>query len=157
MDHHAAISGEGPKINLCLEFMKAIFGLSNHTIQSITFASMSKRDPNYDKRNFESVEKLKKKFCDLLGPRGIFLYPSGASVAKNHIHTYVDCYNFGYTCVFNVLGVPVTQCPLGLNKDGLPLGVQVVAAPYNDHLTLAVAKELESAFGGWVSPCKIEV
>jgi len=28
----------------------------------------------------------------------------------------------------------------------------VVAAPYNDHLCFAVAKELERAFGGWVPP-----
>ncbi|XP_026669099.1 LOW QUALITY PROTEIN: fatty-acid amide hydrolase 2-like [Ceratina calcarata] len=29
---------------------------------------------------------------------------------------------------------------------------QVVAAPYNDHLCLAVARELEKAHGGWVPP-----
>jgi len=28
----------------------------------------------------------------------------------------------------------------------------VIAAPYNDHLCFAVAKELETAFGGWVPP-----
>lgn len=29
---------------------------------------------------------------------------------------------------------------------------QVIAAPYNDHLCLAVARELEKVFGGWVPP-----
>lgn len=56
--------------------------------------------------------------------------------------------------IFNVLGLPVTQCPLGLSSEGLPLGFQLVAASYNDRLTLAVARYLEEAFGGWVPPGK---
>jgi fatty acid amide hydrolase 2 len=34
----------------------------------------------------------------------------------------------------------------------VPLGVQVVAAHGNDHLTVAVARYLERVFGGWVPP-----
>lgn len=54
-----------------------------------------------------------------------------------------------------MLKFPVTQVPLGLSKEGLPLGIQVVAAPYQDHLAIAVAKELEKAFGGYVPPFKV--
>lgn len=61
-----------------------------------------------------------------------------------------------YTAIFNVLHVPVTQVPLGLAKNGMPLGLQIVAGPYNDHVTIAVAQELEQAFGGWVPPCPID-
>lgn len=32
---------------------------------------------------------------------------------------------------------------------------QVVGNLHNDHLTLAVAAELERAFGGWVSPSPV--
>ncbi|KAG8253321.1 hypothetical protein J6590_036843 [Homalodisca vitripennis] len=32
---------------------------------------------------------------------------------------------------------------------------QVVATPYNDHLCIAVAQELENAFGGYVPPCAV--
>ena len=48
--------------------------------------------------------------------------------------------------------MPVTQVPLGLGDDGLPLGVQVAAGDGNDHLSIAVALELEKVFGGWVPP-----
>ena len=37
-------------------------------------------------------------------------------------------FNYAYTGVWNVVGVPVTQVPLGLDKNGLPLGVQVKTA-----------------------------
>ena len=56
------------------------------------------------------------------------------------------------TAVFNLVGVPVTQVPLGLNPGGLPLGVQVAAAPDRDHVAIATAVALERAFGGWVPP-----
>lgn len=51
-----------------------------------------------------------------------------------------------------MLGLPVTQCPLGVGEEGLPLGVQVVAGKLQDHLTLAVALHLEKMFGGWKDP-----
>ena len=56
------------------------------------------------------------------------------------------------TAVFNLLGLPATQVPLGLNAAGLPLGVQVVGGMDRDHVTIAVALELERVFGGWVPP-----
>ena len=57
-----------------------------------------------------------------------------------------------FTAVFNVLELPVTQVPLGLNARGLPLGVQVAARRGADHRTVAAALVLEGACGGWVPP-----
>lgn len=54
--------------------------------------------------------------------------------------------------ILNTLGLPVTQCPLGLGEEGLPLGVQVVAGKLQDHLSLEVALFLEKTFGGWRNP-----
>jgi fatty acid amide hydrolase 2 len=54
----------------------------------------------------------------------------------------------------NVLELPVTQVPLGLDRRGLPLGVQVVGIHGHDHVTVAVARALEQAFGGWVPPLR---
>lgn len=50
------------------------------------------------------------------------------------------------------MSVPSTSVPMGLNAEGLPLGVQIVAAQDNDHLSLACALELEKRIGGWVPP-----
>ena len=48
--------------------------------------------------------------------------------------------------------MPVTEVPLGLDDAGLPLGVQVAAGIDRDHVAIAVAMELERAFGGWTPP-----
>ena len=54
--------------------------------------------------------------------------------------------------MFNLAGTPVTEIPLGLCERGLPLGVQIAAARDHDHVSIAVALELERVFGGWVAP-----
>ncbi|CAL1678283.1 unnamed protein product [Lasius platythorax] len=96
--------------------------------------------------------KAKQFLEEKLGDNGVLFYPSAPFPASYHYSTYLRPFNFGYWCLFNVLRFPVCQVPLGLDKEGLPVGIQVVAAPYNDHLCFAVAKELEATFGGWVPP-----
>ena len=91
------------------------------------------------------------------GPRGqyqgtVLLYPTHPKIAPYHSHPIFTPFNFAYTGLFNALRFPVTQCPVGLSREGLPMGLQVVAAPYEDHLSLAVARALEEKFGGWANP-----
>jgi Asp-tRNA(Asn)/Glu-tRNA(Gln) amidotransferase A subunit family amidase len=83
---------------------------------------------------------------------GVLLHPPFASLAPLHGRTYGRLYVLHPMAVFNLAGVPVTQVPLGLGSRELPLGVQVAAAPGRDHVSIAVAMELERVFGGWVPP-----
>ncbi len=83
---------------------------------------------------------------------GVLLHPPLASVAPRHGHTYGRFLVTQPMAVFNLAAVPVTQVPLGLGSRGLPLGVQVAAAPGGDHVSIAVAMELERVFGGWIPP-----
>lgn len=62
----------------------------------------------------------------LLGDDGVLLFPSSPTTAKHHYEPFLHPYNFAYWAIFNVLKLPVTQVPLGLSKDGLPLGIQVL-------------------------------
>jgi amidase len=58
-----------------------------------------------------------------------------------------------YTGVFNSTGWPVVVVRCGSSADGkLPIGVQVVAAPWREDICLAVASYLESKSGGWKRP-----
>jgi amidase len=58
-----------------------------------------------------------------------------------------------YTGVFNSTGWPVVVVRCGSSADGkLPIGLQVVAAPWREDLCLAVAAYLESQSGGWKKP-----
>lgn len=50
-----------------------------------------------------------------------------------------------YTPIHNVAGTPAMSVPLGMSKDGLPIGSQFAAAKGNEAMLLALAYELEAA------------
>jgi fatty acid amide hydrolase 2 len=83
---------------------------------------------------------------------GVLLHPPAPKVAPKHGRTVGRVWWVHPMLVFNLAAVPVTQVPMGLNDRGLPLGVQVAAGPGRDHLSIAVALELERVFGGWIPP-----
>src|SRR5690606_13375693 len=45
---------------------------------------------------------------------------------------------------FNVTGDPAIAVPVGLSQGGLPLGIQLSAAPYAEHILLRIAGALEA-------------
>lgn len=83
---------------------------------------------------------------------GVLLHAAYPSPAPRHRRTYGRPWLMAPTAVFNLAGVPVTEVPMGLSAAGLPLGVQVAAPHGADHLSIAVALELEAVFGGWAPP-----
>lgn len=52
-----------------------------------------------------------------------------------------------YTQWFNTLGAPAAVIPVGRSDEGLPIGVQVAARPFEDEVALAVAGIVDRAFG----------
>ncbi len=82
----------------------------------------------------------------------MLLHPPYSCPAPRHHVPLLKTFHWVYAGVFNVMELPVTQVPLGLSEAGLPLGVQVVGAAGADHVTIAVALELERLVGGWVPP-----
>ena len=63
---------------------------------------------------------------------------------------YLDAWS--YTEWFNLLGTPAVSVPVGSSKEGLPIGVQVSARPWEEELVLSVAEILEKECGGWRRP-----
>ncbi|XP_068910228.1 fatty-acid amide hydrolase 2-like [Tenebrio molitor] len=140
--------------NLALEVIKSCVGLSNYTfnlLQFYVFQQINKAflsDPGYIKKN----EYLKQLFMEKLGHDGVFLYPTFTNSALTHGTFIFKFSGISYLMIFNSLGLPATHVPCGIDKNGLPIGIQVVAAPYQDRLCFAVAEELEKCFGGWIPP-----
>ena len=104
----------------------------------------------------EKYYKLGKLMRDILlkilGNDTILLFPSYMTTVPKHDQPKIYPIGWILQGIFNMMGTPVTQVPLGLNENGLPLGIQIVSAPGNDVITIAVANALEKKFGGWVPP-----
>jgi amidase len=48
--------------------------------------------------------------------------------------------------------LPSTVAPLGLAKDGLPVGVQIITRNYDDYKAIRFAELLEKDIGGFIPP-----
>lgn len=143
-------------INCTWELVKWCVGLSHHTLVAIFTAIAERFGVKYGTPKYqhfvEEKRQLTQEFVDLLGENAVFLYPTHPTPAPYHNEALIRAMNFSYTAVINIMGLPACACPLGLGREGLPIGIQVVANWNQDRLCLAVACELERAFGGWVAP-----
>nr|CAH7720555.1 unnamed protein product [Callosobruchus chinensis] len=100
----------------------------------------------------KKLSEMKAELIKTLGPNGVLLIPTFPTEAHPHGDILRKVLDSGYCIIFNAFGLPVTNCPVKFTKNKLPVGIQVVAAPHNDRLTLAVAAEIEKVFGGWKPP-----
>ncbi|XP_014294805.1 fatty-acid amide hydrolase 2 [Halyomorpha halys] len=147
------LTNQKGKVSLCAEFAKTLICQSDHTLASlmriVDVEVLPLTNPSWAE---SEINTLKKRVSELLGENGVLLFPNCPTEAPYHYVSLLKPYNFAYWAIMNVLKLPATQVPLGLTKNGLPIGVQVVAGLKNDHLCIAVAEELERKFGGWVPP-----
>lgn len=143
-----------------VEVMRYLCLLSPHTLPAILYGILKKTSDNMSKSHTRKMEEknasLKKNLAELLGDNGVLIYPTFVSPAHYQYQIYHKICNTAYMAIFNSLGLPVTQCPMGLNRNGLPIGLQIIANPGCDHLTITLAQEIEKSFGGWQPPTSSE-
>ncbi len=144
-----SLLGYSSNTPLFIEFLKWIFDRSQHTFPALGLATLETgmKQRKHD-RCLRMAGELKDQLQKELGANGILIYPSYTQTAPPHSVPIFSRFNWVYTAIFNVLELPVTQVPMGLSFNGLPLGVQIAAGIGKDHLTIAAALELEKQFGG---------
>jgi amidase len=59
---------------------------------------------------------------------------------------------FSYTMTHNLTGWPAAVVRCGQTADGLPIGVQIAAAPWREDVVLGIALQLDRELGGWQTP-----
>jgi amidase len=69
-----------------------------------------------------------------------------------HGLTYDRLSAFSYTMTYNLTGWPAAVVRAGSSREGLPIGVQIVARPWREDIALAVAVKIERALGGYQRP-----
>jgi fatty acid amide hydrolase 2 len=147
--------GNGKGISGTWEMLRWVTGQSPHTLPAILLAAFE-WSADFPKgrgaRFIEMGDTLRRELHDELGDHGVLLFPSYSRTAPPHYQPLLRPFQWVYTAILNVMHVPATQVPLGLDSQGLPLGIQVAAPHGRDDLSSAVALELERAFGGWVPP-----
>jgi aspartyl-tRNA(Asn)/glutamyl-tRNA(Gln) amidotransferase subunit A len=74
-------------------------------------------------------------------------FPIGEHSAADPIQMYL---NDIFTVTVNMAGLPAISVPAGLNRDGLPLGLQLIGRPFNEEKLFALAAVIERTAGRFV-------
>ena len=102
----------------------------------------------------EQVDAYRSAMLGFMENYDVIVCPVSAFAALPHGESMTDENRSGinYTATYNITGWPSTVVRGGTSPDGLPIGVQVVARPWREDVSLAVAQYLEGALGGWQQP-----
>lgn len=82
----------------------------------------------------------------------LIICPAMPQAAIRHGESNASWFGDTYSDVHNLTGFPAVVVRGGSTDDGLPIGVQLVAAPWREDLALAGARVVEAASGGWRRP-----
>lgn len=146
--------------SLVCEFIKMPIGLSKHTKESLLSILVGQAIPEDPKQAYPLCEKFEKIAQDhkndielRLGDHGVLIMPTLPTIAYKHNEAMLKTHDLRFPCTFNVLQLPTTHATMRLDKrNKMPFGFSIAAKQYQDHLTLAVAEEIEKTFGGWTEP-----
>jgi fatty acid amide hydrolase 2 len=133
------------------ELLRKFLFRSTHTLPAIGLVILEAIPNKYNKHFHTLAHKFYNEIQVLLGHDGVLFFPTfPTSVPVHGWPVLMNTFDYIYCGIINALGLPSTQCPLGLDRQQLPLGIQCIAGRGHDQLTLAVAQEIEKAIGGWV-------
>ena len=101
----------------------------------------------------EDLDQYRSDMIRFMSDYDVIIAPVTAAPARPHGASFEDRNRHAfYTGPYNLTGWPGTVVRCGASSEGLPIGVQIIARPWREDVSLAVAAFLESALGGWQKP-----
>ena len=101
------------------------------------------------KKGMDQVEKLFKNFDFLVMPSAqIFPFKKELKYPEKISGHTLDTYHRWMEVVIlaSLLGLPAISVPVGFNKKGLPMGMQIIGKPGDDLKVVSFAKKYEEIF-----------
>jgi amidase len=102
----------------------------------------------------EEIDTARTRALRFLSRYDAILCPPSHDLARPHGASLADGFEtWSHVTLYNLLGWPGATVRAGTSADGkLPVGVQVVAAPWREDIALALASKIESLCHGFHPP-----
>ena len=101
--------------------------------------------------HFQKWARFNQTMTSFYQDEDIILCPASSLPAPVHGFDQLAEHTLSYTATYNLTGWPVAVVRIG-TADGMPVGIQIVGKPWQEHKVLAVAKFIEDLSGGFHSP-----
>jgi len=123
----------------------------------------AKSSPNDYVKALEFKDEISDAFTNFFNNYDVWITPVSIAPAFKHqkpgIPFEINGYKVPYTKAFipfnfpsTIPGHPIVVIPIGITKNGLPVGVQIHGKKWNDYRLLQIAKELEKFTVGFKIP-----
>ena len=99
------------------------------------------------RQHFIAIDQFRYDMMHFMDDYDVILSPVAATPARVHGETPSHLEDFNYVTVHNLTGWPATVVPCGKSTEGLPVGIQIAARPWQDHVCLALAKKIQTLTG----------
>ncbi len=116
--------------------------------RQVTLAYWGRKHMDHDKL-YGRWDHFRTSLMQFMTRFDLILSPVAPDVAPLYRAVVKPEHQFSYTLPYSLSGSPCAVVRAGGSKEGLPIGVQLVAASWQDALTLRAARAIERALGGW--------
>ena len=103
-------------------------------------------------RSLFTWDRLRRRMLPFIAAYPLVLSPAAEKPAMPHGE---DPGGIPYTLTWSLVGYPAVVVRAGSSAAGMPIGIQIAAAPWREDLALAAAAAVERALGGWRPPTSI--
>jgi amidase len=118
----------------------------------LTEKSLAASD-HVDPALLEAIDEARGQALAFFADYDAILCPPSHALARPHGASHQDSFDdWSYMTIHNLLGWPGVSVRAGSSDSGLPVGVQVVAAPWREDIALALAQRIEALMGGYQQP-----
>ena len=101
----------------------------------------------------EAIDEARGQALSFFEGYDAILCPPSHALARPHGASHLDSFDdWSYMTIHNLLGWPGVSVRAGSSDSGLPVGVQIVAAPWREDIALALAQRIEALMGGYQQP-----
>jgi amidase len=100
----------------------------------------------------EEADAVRGAFRRWMADVDVLVCPAMPQAAIRHGDSNADWFGDTYSDVHNLTGLPAVVVRGGSTRDGLPIGVQLVARAWREDLAIAAARVVEAGSGGWRRP-----
>ena len=101
----------------------------------------------------EAIDEARSCALAIFADYDAILCPPSHALARPHRASHGDSFDdWSYVTIHNLLGWPGASVRAGGSAGGLPVGVQIVAAPWREDIVLALTQKVESLMGGYQRP-----
>lgn len=128
--------------------------LSPLLLEFLELAKKSKLSITELRWSWIKFDQCRRAMLQFMNSYDVIICPVAATVAKEHGKSYKEIRDFSYSICYSLVNWPIVVVRVGESKEGLPIGVQIIAKPWREDVALAVAEFLETSLGGW-QPSKL--